>query len=391
MHLTKEEERIYDGEYGWTKQVCMRILVKLGELFDAERLIPIDSAHVSGVSYKTLGEAPTDFLETLAEAGEKIKVEATLNPQSFDPEYLSKRLPRKLLEKQLNTLKIFESMGFEMSYTCTPYYIRRPEKNSHLAWAESSAVVYANSVLGAWTNREGGPSALAAAIIGKTPNYGVHRAENRAPDILVELELPLKEEVEYGALGIFLGKILKDKIPIIKGLRNVSEENLKQLGAALASTGMTNMFHYKKSTLKGDSLEKISVEAKDIRKTIEELTTAPKRKPDLVFIGCPHCSLNEIRQIADHIGCRKIKKDTELWICTSRFVKEKAAEYVQKIEKSGARVLTDTCAVVTWTEKLGIKTIMTNSAKTAHYAPTLNRANAILAPLKECLKTALTE
>jgi predicted aconitase len=369
----------------------MRILVKLGELFDAKRLIPIDSAHVSGVSYKTLGEAPTDFLEALGKTCEKIKVEATLNPQSFDPEHLRKRLPRNLLEKQLSILKIFERMGFKRSYTCTPYYIRKPKKNSHLAWAESSAVVYANSVLGAWTNREGGPSALAAAIIGKTPDYGVHRAVNRKPNILVELESPIKEEVEYGALGIFLGKILKDKIPIIKGLRNASGENLKQLGAALASAGMTNMFHCRENALKGCSLEKIIVEVKDIRKTIEELTTAPNKKPELVFIGCPHCSLNEIKQIANHIGCRKIKKDMELWICTSHFVKEKAAEYVQKIEKSGAKVLTDTCAVVTWTEQLGIKTVMTNSAKTAHYAPTLNRANAILAPLKECLKTALTE
>lgn len=390
MYLTREEERIYDGEYGWMKQVCMRILVKLGELFGAERLIPIDSAHVSGVSYKTLGEAPTDFLETLAKSGERIKVEATLNPQSFDPEHLSKRLPQKLLEKQLSVLKVFEKMGFKNSYTCTPYYIREPEKNSHLAWAESSAVVYANSVLGAWTNREGGPSALAAAIIGKTPDYGVHRVEGRKPNILVELQAPIKEEVEYGALGIFLGKLLKDKVPIIKGLRDVSGEKLKQLGAALASTGMTNMFHYK-DEVNRENLEKITVEARDIRKTIEESTTDPSGKPDLIFVGCPHCSINEIKHVADHVGSRKIKNNVEFWVCTSRFIKEKAAEHVQKIEKSGAKVLTDTCAVVTWTEKLGIKTIMTNSAKTAHYAPTLNKARTILAPLRECLKTALTE
>jgi len=391
MYLTKEEERIYDGELGWAKQVCMKILVKLGELFDAERLIPIDSAHISGVSYKTLGEAPTDFLEALAKANEKTKVEATLNPQSFDPEYLRKRLPKQLLQKQLDILQIFERMGFKQSYTCTPYYIRKPEKNSHLAWAESSAVVYANSVLGAWTNREGGPSALAAAIIGKTPDYGVHKAINRKPNILVEVDSPIKEEVEYGALGISLGKILKDKIPIIRGVGNTSGENLKHLGAALASAGMTNLFHYKDSELKGETLEKISVEANDIRKAIEELTTAPKQKPDLVFVGCPHCSLKEIREIANVVGGKKVRDNTEFWVCTSCHVKEKAKSYVQKIEASGAKVITDTCAVVTWTDKLGIETIMTNSAKTAHYAPTLNKANTILAPLKECLKTALKE
>lgn len=393
MYLTKEEERIYDGELGWTKQVCMRILVKLGELFHAERLIPIDSAHVSGVSYKTLGEAPTDFLEALANANEKTKVKATLNPQSFDPEYLIKRLPKKLFQKQSEILQSLEKMRFEPSYTCTPYYLREPEKNSHLAWAESSAVVYANSVLDAWTNREGGPSALAAAIIGKTPDCGMHKAVNRKPNVLVEVEQPPKNEIEYGALGIFLGKLLEDKIPLIKGLKNPSAEDLKQLGAALGSAGMVNMFHYRGHVTKTQKLEKATVESKNLMETIAELSTANSSppKPDLVFVGCPHCSLTEIREIANFVGGKKVREDTEFWVCTSRHVKEKAKDYARKLEESGAKVITDTCVVVTWTDKLGIKTIMTNSAKTAHYAPTLNKANTILVPLKECVKTVLKE
>jgi predicted aconitase len=148
-------------------------------------------------------------------------------------------------------------------------------------------VVYANSVLGAWTNREGGPSALAAAIIGKTPDYGVHKAINRKPNILVEVDSPIKEEVEYGALGIFLGKILKDKIPIIRGLGNTSGENLKHLGAALASAGMTNMFHYKDSELKGETLEKISVEANDIRKAQLKINNRPKAETRPSFCRMP--------------------------------------------------------------------------------------------------------
>lgn len=367
----------------------MKILVKLGELFDASRLIPIKSAHVSGVSYKTLGEAPTDFLESLAGTGEKVTVEATLNPQSFDLRHLKERLPGNLVKAQLKLCEIFDKLGFKPSFTCTPYYIKTPIKGVHLAWAESSAVVYVNSVLGAWTNREGGPSALAAAVIGKTPNCGIHKAANRKPKILVEVETPLKNEAEYGALGIFLGKILEDKIPLIKGLKNPLAEDLKQLGAALASAGMVNMFHYRNSAVEAKTLEKITVEPKNIKETMAELTTTPASKPDLVFVGCPHCSIREIRQIANIIGAGKVKDDVELWICTSRFIKEKAKAYVHKIEASGAKILTDTCAVVTWTDKLGIKTIMTNSAKTAHYAPTLNKAETTLAPLKECLKTAL--
>ncbi|MDH5459921.1 MAG: aconitase X catalytic domain-containing protein [Candidatus Bathyarchaeota archaeon] len=388
MYLTKEEERIYDGEYGWANQICMKILVRLGELFNAIRLIPISSAHVAGVSYKTLGDAPAEFLQALAKADGKAKVRATLNPQSFDPEYLGRRLPKHIREKQLNILKQFEKMGFTRSLTCTPYYLEKPKRDSHLAWAESSAVVYANSVLGAWTNREGGPSALAAAIIGKTPDYGMHRAENRQSNILVDVKTSLRNESEFGALGIYLGKILEDKIPVIQGLNDVSEVKLKQLGAALATTGMVNMFYHNTRRERGE-IEKIIVEAEDLKRTSEELSTTAEVKPDLVFIGCPHCSLDEIRKIAGLMDDKKVRAGTEFWVCTSCYVKERAEDYVKKIEKSGGCVLTDMCTIVSWTETLGIKTIMTNSAKTAYYAPTLNKAETVFAPLKQCLDTTL--
>jgi len=388
MHLTKEEERIYDGEFGWANQISMKILVRLGELFKATRLIPISSAHVSGVSYKTLGDAPTDFLEVLANAGAKVKVKATLNPQSYDCEYLCRKLPSDTCQKQWSVLKCFEKMNFTQSLTCTPYYLEKPKRGSHLAWAESSAVVYTNSVIGAWTNREGGPSALAAAIIGKTPNYGTHKAENRQPKALIRVETPLQNEAEFGALGIFLGEILEDKIPIIQGLKNASKDGLKQLGAALASTGMVNMFCHDDVNANVNDIEKVNVDAEDIKRTIENLSTTSTEEPDLVFVGCPHCSLNEIKRIANLIGDRKVKSGIEFWVCASRHMKEKAGKYVEKIEKSRGHVLADTCAVVTWTDKLGIRTIMTNSAKTAHYAPTLNTAESIFTPLEKCLKTA---
>lgn len=388
MYLTREEERIYDGECGWANQVCMKILVRLGELFNAAKLIPVESAHVSGISYKTLGDAPAEFLQALAKANGKAKVKATLNPQSFDPEYLTRRLPEDVRRKQLNILKQFEKMGFTASLTCTPYYLEKPNRGSHLAWAESSAVVYANSVLEAWTNREGGPSALASAIIGKTPDYGMHRAENRKPNVLVDVRASLRNEAEFGVLGNFLGKILGDKIPLIQGLKDVSEGKLKQLGAALATTGMVNMF-YHNTQLKSGEMEKISVEAEDLKRTAESLSTMPDAKPDLVFIGCPHCSINEIRQIARLMDGKEVKAGTEFWVCTSRYVKENAREHVKKIEREGGHVLTDMCTIVSWTETLGIKTMMTNSAKTAYYAPTLNKADTMFAPLKQCLKTVL--
>ncbi len=390
MYLTREEERIYDGEYGWANQKCMRILVRLGELFDATKLIPISSAHVSGISYKTLGDAPVEYLEALANAGGKVKTKGTLNPQSFDPEYLKNKLSADLQKKQSGILKQFEKMGFTQSLTCTPYYLEEPKSGSHLAWAESSAVVYTNSVLGAWTNREGGPSALAAAIIGKTPNFGIHKPENRQAGVLVEVDKCMKNETDFGVLGIWLGKILGDKIPAIQGLQGASRDHLKQLGAALASTGMVNMFHCADESrpTKVEAEDRIVVKTEDIRKTAEELSTASE-KPDLIFIGCPHCSLSEIRRIADLMESKKVKAGTELWVCTSHCVKQKAKDCVKRIERSGGHVLEGVCTVVSWTEKLGIETIMTNSAKTAHYAPTLSRAGTILASQEECLKTAL--
>lgn len=390
MHLTRKEEQIYEGEHGWAEQTCMEILVRLGELFGATRLIPIESAHISGVSYKTLGDSPAEFLQALARTGAQSKVRATLNPQSFDPEYMCQRIPRWTIRRQSRIIRQFEKMGLTASLTCTPYYLQKPKPKSHLAWAESSAVVYANSVLGASTNREGGPSALAAAIIGKTPNYGMHRTENRQPNILVQMSTKMETETDFGVLGIHLGRILKEEIPSIQGLTAATHERLKQLGAALATTGMTNMFlQDNQPTEKG--AEKITVETQDLRETREQLTTITTEKPDLVFIGCPHCSEDEIRQVSKLIGDKKVRTDVELWICTSRYVKRRTGKYSGIIEESGGHVLTDMCPIVSYTEKFGIRTIATNSAKTAYYAPTLNRADVHLAPLQECLKKAVEE
>jgi predicted aconitase len=387
--LNKEEERIYNGEAGWANQKCMQILVRLGELFDADRLIPVEWAHVSGVSYKTLGDCPIEYLETLADKGAKVRVKTTLNPQSVDESYLSRTLPKTLVMKQQSILEQFDKMGLERSLTCTPYYLHKVPPNSHLAWAESSATVYANSVLDAKTNREGGPSALASAIIGKTPNYGAHVDENRRPTVSVKIEAPLRNEAQFGALGIHLGKIIGQRVPAIRGLKNPSKNALKQFGAGLATTGMTSMFHYSiPQQTKG--LENITIEAADIEQTIENLTTSSS-KPNLVFLGCPHCSTNELRLIGHLAEGKKVKHNTEFWVCISCHIAKKMQSSVRKIERCGGHVLEGVCTVVSWPERLGIKTIMTNSAKTAYYAPTLNKAQTILAPMKQCLKAAFEE
>jgi predicted aconitase len=385
MYLTKQEERILDGEYGWANQVSMKILVRLGDLFGATKLIPVQSAHLSGVSYKHLGDAAIEFLNELATHGGKAKTLATLNPSSLDQAVLPKRYSKERCTKQKEIIKLYEKMGIQSTLTCTPYYLQTPKAGQHLAWAESSAVIYANSVLKAWTNREGAPSALAAALVGKTPNYGVHQPENRHPNALVKLEKKLQKEADYGALGIHLGKLLNDKIPAIDGLSG-SDDELKQLSAAMASSGMTALFHIGAPSKK-QKLETISVEAKDIEETASSLCTTDQT-PDLVFIGCPHCSINEVRNVARALKGKKVHRDVELWVCTSRHVKELAKTYVDIIELAGGNVLCDTCVLVTWVKDLGIDNVVTNSAKTAFYAPTLNDVDVALKPLKHCIDAA---
>jgi predicted aconitase len=388
LDLTREEERILLGERGWAKQISLKILVHLGEMFDAKRLIPIDSAHVSGVSYKTLGEPPIEFLKALADDEARVKIRTTLNPQGLDSTYLRTRIPENLQKSQETILTQYERMGLAQSLTCTPYYLQEPEAGSHMAWAESSALIYANSILGAWTNREGGPSALAAAIVGKTPEYGIHLPEERVPRVTVKLETRLKNETQLGALGVFLGGKIKDEVPAIIGLQKTSNDRLKQLCAGLGTSGMTRMFRFE-SAGASSRTEKMSVDARDIRETIDELAGAASSQPDLVFIGCPHCSVNEINEVAGLVEGRKVKPETEFWVCTSCFVKQRSEEAVKKIENAGGHVLDGVCTIVSWTEQLGIKTIMTNSAKTAYYAPRFNNAEALLAPMDDCLEAAL--
>ncbi|MCD6241851.1 DUF521 domain-containing protein, partial [Candidatus Bathyarchaeota archaeon] len=187
--------------------------------------------------------------------------------------------------------------------------------------------------------------------------------------------------------GYYVGGIVKDKIPVVKGLRKASPDELKQFGAALASSGMASMFRYKREPENIKELEVVTVERKEVEATIERLSSS-KFKPDMIFIGCPHCSLQEIEKLASLIQGKKLQNKIEFWICTSKYIKNKAKEYIKIIENSGAKVLTDTCAVVTWTDKLGIKKIATNSVKAAHYLPTMNNAEVLLASMEECVKIA---
>ncbi len=208
---------MYSGEYGPAVEKSMEILVALGDIYGADGMVEIVSAQIAGVSYKTIGDAGLEYLEELAKEGAQVVVPSTLNPAGVDldrgPEL---GFPTEFTEKQLLIVEAYRKMGISTTCTCTPYLVGNvPLLGSHVAWSESSAVCYANSVLGARTNREGGPGALSAAICGRTPNYGYHLDQGRVPNLLVDVETPLKG-ADYGALGYLVGKNVGNGVPYFR-------------------------------------------------------------------------------------------------------------------------------------------------------------------------------
>jgi predicted aconitase len=380
MYLTREEEEMYDGEEGPAVQKSMEILVALGDIYDAEKLVDITSAQISGVSYKTIGDAGLEFLEALSQDAQ-VRVPSTLNPAGVDLEFWKELgFSEEFTRKQLRIVNAYQKMGVTTTCTCTPYLVGNvPRFRDHIAWSESSAVCYANSVLGAKSNREGGPGALSAAICGKTAEYGYHLDENRLANFIIEVEADLIG-ADYGALGYIVGKIVGDGVPYFKLLNcTPSVNDLKYLGAALASSGAVALYHVEHSTpeykdaLKDVNLgniENIIVNRSNIDEKRCELSTT-NRKPDLICLGCPHVSLDEIKAISDKLVGLKLKN--QLWVCTSISVKSTADRmgYTKIIEDAGGKIVCDTCMVVAPIEELGFKVIGVDSAKAANYIPTM--------------------
>lgn len=374
MHLTKEEEKILNGKKGEVMERLFRLLVRLGEIYGADKMIPVGSVQVAGVSYKSIGDPGTEFLEDMASKGARVKVLTYLNPAGMDLENWEKLgFPKDFAKNQLRIMDAFKSMGIVVTSTCTPYLAGNlPRFREHIAWSESSAVSFSNSVIGARTNREGGPSALAAAICGVTPNYGLHLWEKRQPTIKIKVDARLNFNSDFGALGYYVGKQVKNKIPYFTGIKDANTDQLKALGAAMAASGAVALYHIEGLTPEADLVEKkgfetISVGKNEIRQTYDVLNTG--KGPDIVIFGCPHASLREISALAERLDGKRLKKP--VWICTSRMVKEAAERmgYNEIIAKAGGSIVADTCMVVSPIEEMGYKTTGVNSGKAANYLP----------------------
>ena len=378
MFLTKKEEKMCDGEFGETVRKSMDILVALGDIYGASKLVDITSAQVSGVSYKTIGQAGLEYLEDLAsEEFEYSGINASLNPPGTDLDnWKALGFPEDFSIKQNQIVDAYGKLGISKTCTCTPYLVGNvPRFRDHVSWSESSAVAYVNSVIGARSNREGGPAALAAAIVGKTPLYGFHLDENRRANLIVSVNSQLSG-ADWGALGYIVGKIVGGGVPYFKVKNTPSNNDLKTLGAALASSGSVALYHMENVTPEWDinDIEEIEdyvfVSDKDILETRTKLSTTD-REPDLICLGCPHSSLEEIKQVASIVEGKTIKN--KLWICTSVSVKATADRmgYTDIIESAGGNVVCDTCMVVAPIEDMGFEVIGVNSAKAANYVPSM--------------------
>jgi len=383
MYLTPDEEKLINGERGATYQKAIEILAALGDIYDADRLIPIKSAQIAGVSYKTIGDAG---LEWISDLKGKVAVPSILNPAGMDREcWREMGISEEFARKQEEIIRAYEALGVRTECSCTPYDIfnNLAAFGDHVAWSESSAVSYANSVIGARTNREGGPSALAAALIGKTPNYGYHLDENRIPQVLIQVEAELHDS-DYGALGYIVGEMVGDKVPFFELKSKPSKDELKSLGAAMAASGAVALYHVAGATPEAGKFEapkeKFTIEERQIKEVYSS------GEPDLIAFGCPHSSVDELERLAQLLKGKKVKK--EVWVCTSRTIKNKHPELIRKIERSGAKVFCDTCMVVSPASER-FACMMVNSGKAHKYVPNLCGARSIMATTEECVEAAL--
>jgi hypothetical protein len=405
LRFTQEEQAMLDGAYGKAVQKSMEILQALGLIYGAPRMLPVSSVQIAGVSYDNLGEAGLQFLTEMAESGGKARVLSTLNPAGMDIEDpLSLGVDEEFTRNQRRVIEAFSQMGIIPTCTCTPYLVgNHPGLGDHIAWAESSAVCYANSVLGARTNREGGPSALAASLTGRTPEYGLHLDSNRLPDLLVEVHASLRAPVDFGALGRAIGEILQPRpgarLPYLRGVAEACQgtpslEMLKSLCASLATYGGVAMFHMEYVTPEADEAplpaEKIVLTEADIQASLSALTDASLDEVDFVSLGCPHLTIDEIGQIAELLRGKHVRR--EFWITTARPTRQLADQlgYSAIIQTSGAKFATDTCCVVA-PIRGRFHALATDSAKACYYASSKNRFKTALLPFEQVVELALKD
>ena len=411
VDLSASEQAMLAGEAGSGTAMAMRLVVGLADAMGATELLPITRAHIDSCLYH--GRSGIDFVQRLVDGGGRVVIPTTLNVSSLDllhPELY--RGDRETATAARELMDGYVALGCEPTWTCAPYQHEqhRPEMGEHVAWAESNAIVFANSVLGARTHRYGDFIDIAAAITGRVPDAGLHRSERRRATMVVDVSaLPdrlLDEDVTYPCLGHELGRRCGSGIPAIVGLpATTGEDRLKALGAAAASSGAVAMFHAVGLTPEAATLDAalggapvddaIRITVADLRAARDALTSAAAGSGDVirtVSLGTPHYSVNEIGRLHRALAGRPVHADVDCYVNTSRGVLQECMlrGWVETLERAGLQFVTDTCTYITPIVRDTSGTAMTDSAKWAYYAPANIGVQVVFGTLGECVESAVT-
>jgi predicted aconitase len=406
VQLEDRDRALLSGAEGQASRMAMEIVVAMAEAAGAERLVDVGSGHIDGGLYH--GQVSLDFAERLVAGRAKVRVPTTLNVGSLDllhPELyrgdpVTGRAGRRLMD-------LYVEMGCRPTWTCAPYQMdARPAFGEHVAWAESNAIVFANSVLGARTDRYGDFIDICAAITGRAPYAGLHLDENRRGEIVFRLDgLPerlLDEDALYPVLGHLVGVESGTLVPVIEGLpAGVSEDRLKALGAAAASSGSVGLFHAVGVTPGAPTLEAVlrngePVRTLDLRPDLlarvrDSLTTAADGELAAVSVGTPHFSLSEFERLVELLDGARVSDGIEFYVSTGRSVLAEALSrgWAEVCERVGITIVTDTCTYVTPIMRPDARVVMTNSAKWAYYAPGNLGVEVVFGSLAECVRSAV--
>ncbi|MFC4352486.1 aconitase X [Fodinicurvata halophila] len=405
LALSAEEQAVADGRDGPGAAMALRILAESARLLGAERLIPIASSHIDGCLYH--GDSGVAFAERLVEGGARVAVPTTLNVGALDlmrPEQI--RLDAHERDMALRLMRAHEALGCRPTWTCAPYQAgHRPAPGIDVAWGESNAVAFVNSVLGARSNRYGDFLDLCCAITGRAPATGLHLAENRKATLLVDTSAipdPLKAlDVFYPVLGAWYGRAVGEAIGVIDGLPpDLSEDSLKAFAAAAASSGSVALFHAAGLTPEAPDAEMalggappqaiLRPTPEDLLAARDSLSTVDSQQLDAIAVGSPHFSNSEFKQLLHLLDGRESR--VPFYACTGRHVIEQlqAEGLLQSLETAGIRIVADTCVVVTPILEGFDGVLMTNSGKFAHYAPGNTGYGVIYGSLSDCVESAVS-
>ena len=401
MQLTDAEKRILDGEQGEAKKIALEILAQMGDALGAESFVQVASVQAMA-HFGSLHIAGRDWLEKLACLGGKCCVPTTQDPASIPFKYWEEMgYDAEYAKNQLRLQDAILKLGEMPKWSCTPYYQGSvPRVGQNIAWAESSAVSFANSVLGARTNRTPAGLAICAALTGRMPKYGLYLPENRAAQIKITVDAGTLTDLDYNTIGIIMGKKVGAKIPALYGIPvSVTNDNLKYLGASAASSGAVGLYHVDGVTPEAiltdvfagrQPEEEFVITRRDLDEEAEKMSSEGVGEAELAVVGCPHYSSEEVIKLAEMIGDRKLAPGKAFWVFTTAET-ENLAERMgikEKLETAGVRIMAQTCLVISPLVG-GYKNLITDSGKFASYLPSEHNIKIRYAGMEACIEAVM--